>query len=230
MNQETEEQKTERYKAHLDGNIENSLVRSVLSEDTNFVGEVENFYDLSAEERCIEAPGIVLGSRTYFEAGERNPQKTGQYPEDLVEILQGFDEKPFDSSKLRYEAVREDYGRWQDPSRRKAGRRMAMFLGGEATAAIGLIYGIGSLFANIEAVHAKFLIENPWVAGATALGTLIGGFYMANKGFRNPPAPKGTNNELWEYKRLHETAETADGFMDEHYKNHFIRKTLGKNR
>jgi len=32
--------------------------------------------------------------------------------------------------------------------------------------------------------------------------------------------------ELDEYVKLHESAERADEFMDEHYRKHFIKKAL----
>ena len=59
MTNETEEQRMERQKVHLDGHIENPLVRSVLAQDTTFVNEVENFYDLTAEEDGVE--NIISG-------------------------------------------------------------------------------------------------------------------------------------------------------------------------
>ena len=216
MTQETEEQRIERYKAHLDGNIESSLVRGVLSEDTTFVNEVENFYDLSAEERCIEAPGIVLGSYTHFEAGERNQRKIKKSPEDLVKILQKFDEKPFDSNKLRYKAVREDYDRWHDPSRKKMVKRTASFLGSIAITATGSIYGASS-----------FMNDNLLIGGISVVAGLAGGYGLLRKA-SYLQTPKGTNNELKEYGRLRKTAGIADDFMDEHYKTHFIRGMLNK--
>ncbi|MBI2043706.1 hypothetical protein HYT25_04935 [Candidatus Pacearchaeota archaeon] len=213
MNQEIEEQKMEEYRSHLNGYLESPIVRNVLSQDTTFKDEVEDFYDLSNwEEWTPGRSGIPSMPYTEYDLGKENPNKRGTYPTNLVEIVESFSEDTFDVNKLKYEVVRKDYQRWNDSSRK--GKRIALTLGGIIATVAGSVSGA-----------PLFFYEKSLIGGILVTTGVVAGYYGLTRAM-NLPAPKGTNNELWEYERLHETAQEADSFVDEHYRNYFIRKAL----
>ena len=199
------EQRTEDYIAQIERYENSSLVRDVLTQDTSFFKEVEDFYNLNTG-FCYTRLGRI---RT-FEIGEADSQKTGKYPEDLIKTLDIFGENSLDASKLKYDSVREDYQKWNHPLRRTKG--VIKDLG-------GMLIGTGGFAACIFFSTRKWNPEIAVPAGVIGIGGLVAYFWPDSK-------PNGSNDELGEYIKLCEHAENADGFIDERYRNFFIRKTL----
>ncbi len=202
------ESRTEQYLAQIGRYESNPIVTSVLAQDTSFEREVEEFYNMATWLKAI--PRVGVGRE--FKIWEENSQMRGRTPSDLVEILGGFSEEPFDSQKLQYDSVREDYKRWNAPSRNV--KRLAIsiptFLGAIAGGVGAFIFGMNG--DTYEAIALS-------VGAAGSFGAHFWSFMYF-------PRPNGTNDELGEYIKLHEAAERADGFMKHHYRNHFIKKAL----
>ena len=204
------ESRTEEYLAQVEKYEKHPIVVSVLAQDSSFTREIENFYGLSTWLIAVPRAGIARE----FDFQEDDPQKNGKYPMDLVKILNGFSEEPFNIGKLSYDSVREDYQRWNNPSRRlkRVVVGMGSLLTGIGGTLGGVIYGLEG--GNLEVAIPIGLI------GVGSLGVHLWALIS------NYPKPKGTNNELEEYVKLNDSAERADSFMGEHYKNYFIKKAL----
>jgi len=200
------EQGIEQYIAKIEKYEKNPIVQRVLAQDSSFEIEVEEFYDLSTS--LVKAP--KAGVFREFNFGQKNRS----YPSDLVEILGSFSEEQFDITKLDYDDVREDYQRWENKSRqRKSG---IIMVGGLLVASAGFVKGIDA------AVDGNLKMAIP------VLICGVGGVASYLWAMLKYPKPKGTNYEWTEYVKLIRSAEKADRFMDEHYRTHFIKKTLSK--
>ena len=200
--------RTAQYLTQIERHERHPLVLKILSQRTTFQGEVENFYGLSTWLGYFPRGGLVREFRFEYE----DSTKKGKFPRDLVEVLGAFSPEQLDSSKLEYNSVREDYERWNATSRKvKRG-----------------ILGAGSMLSAIGGLSACLIgaIEgNPEIAvpggiiGAGGMGTVLWTILYY-------PKPKGSNDELGEYLKLHNSAQIADGFMENHYRKHFVRKVL----
>ena len=206
--------------AHIEKYERNPVVRRIISQNSSFEREVEDFYNLSSWVTWNRT-----GAYRCFKYGKEDDQKKGTHPIDLIDILNGFktdirngfwteSTEPFDSSRLDYEAVRKDY------------KRHYTFLTKAKTGTVrigGLLIGSAGLGLTL---YGAFLshASNVSLCLAAGIGGLIGGFKMTEY----EPKPKGTDHELDEYIKLHESAETADKFMNEHYRAHFINKAFVK--
>ena len=196
---------------------EHPLFKNVLAQNSTFEREATDFYDLSSwlEEHYINMPFVTHSIEEFikFKLEEENPQKRGKYPTDLVEILSHFSEKPFDTSKLQYESVREDHERWHDTSRSR--KIMGINLG---VSFVGFTVGAIGLSACILTA----LIGNPEIAipsGVIGAGGTGAGIWALNY----DPKPNGTNYEWKEYIKLHKSAVRADEDINEH-RNYYLKK------
>lgn len=203
---ESSEPKIEQYLAQIERYEKHPIVANVLAQETTFEREVECFYNLST--------WLYDYGERKFNFGDEDSLKRGKYPIDLVEILGGFSEELFNTSKLQYGAVREDYQRWNKVVKPLKVKRAIVGVSGMLTSIVGGVTCVASaITGNYE------IAVSAGVVGTVGLVlTLGGGLYE--------PKLKGTNNELKEYIKLHKSAERADGFIDKHYKNHFIKKVL----
>lgn len=204
------EQRMEEYFAQIESHERNPIVANVLAQDTSFEGEVEGFYNIATWLGFVPRAGVVRE----FKSGEEDSQKKGKYPAELVKILDCFGGEALDTQKLQYDSVREDYGRWNKTSRRLI--RTVVSMGGIIGGAAGLAVCL-----------ATALNGNPEIAipsGIVGAGAMGAGFWAA----MYYPEPNGTNNELMEYVKLHEIAKKADGFMEGHYRKHFIKRALSE--
>ena len=193
--------------AHIEKYERHPLVIRILKQETTFEEEVEKFYDLQMYEHYGRG-----GRYRRFDIGDESIQKIESYPTDLVEILNDFKEQPLKMDKLRYDLVREDQKRWNNPSRETT--RSSFLLG-------GILAGVGGAMACTIAVHSG-------QTGLAGLYGLIGasGFAVQyNAGFYYPD-PKGTNFELEEFCKLHSAASSADYFIEEDYVPYFMGKVL----
>lgn len=195
---------------HLEEYENNSIVKNVLSQDSSFEKEVESFYDLSTWWQKVPR-GLPVRE---FKLQEEDSQKRGILPIDLVKILNNFSKKTFETSKLQYNAVREDYQRWNTPSRR--------ITKGIAERA-GMLASLGGLLTYIYSAENG----NPNIVVPASVASL--GLALTIWTTSYFPKPKGTNDELGEYLNLHSAAEKADRFTNKYYRKYFLEKTLSKN-
>ena len=208
----------------------NPLISRVLAQETSFVKEVEEFYGLewSIESYYDVGYESKVGEKRRdgkFNLKEASPERRGNSPRDLADILGGFSDQPIDDSKIGYEAVREDYLRWKQMD-------LAEIARGEYRNYI-MSAGGSTFFAGVAGVGALFGEVGYGISIIAGLGSLVmAGFshicfsdykrHMQGIGSSPPP----TTGELDEYKRLHTAAEKADNFMENHYKNYILRKLL----
>ena len=192
------------------------ILESPETQTRQYVAQIER------HERQPIVRSVLMGDTTFEEEVQdfydlyaletEDSMKRGRYPVDLVEILGGFSEEPLDTSKLGYDSVRKDYMRWHAKSRKIIQDSLVMG---------GLLTGVGGLAACLVSATNG----NPEVAilgGTVGVGGLGASFWKLG----HYPKPKGTRDEWHEYFKLLLAAEEADEFVDEHYRNYFVRKAL----
>ncbi len=191
---------------------EDSLIKKVIAKETSFEREIENFYKISTWIRVIPRGGIIRE----YNFIEEESEITKGVPKNLINTIQNFNEENFDLEKLGYASVRDDYKRWHSPSR-KCISRIAVYgvlstiiLGG-----VGCSSGIsdGNLITAIS-------------GGIIGAGGIVGLITMIYK----TPEPKSTNYELREFVKLQDSAKSADFFMNNVYRDYFVKKNIYKRR
>jgi len=131
---------------HLERHRENPTLRAVYEGRETLEGVVKGFYG-------FEGKGKEL------RVGEEDPSKVGQKPDKLVDLVDGFYERPIDRSHLEYGEVREGV---------KNAKPDRMLL---KSFAAGLAFCLG------EGLAVYFLGENGYDVNAHLhLGLSLGGF------------------------------------------------------
>lgn len=84
----------QKINAHLESYKDNPALQRVMVGESTLVGELREFYGFS-------------GRGKSFKVAEGDPEKQGQLPSELVDLVDGFYENPIDRSHLEYEEVRQ---------------------------------------------------------------------------------------------------------------------------
>jgi hypothetical protein len=199
-NQEAE---LRRYTSHIKKYEKYPIVRNVLTEDTTFEKQVEEFYDLDT---IVKATRV--GPISEFRFRDNNSEKSGKTPKDLIEVLNEFSEKrPLDISKLSYNSVRNDYLLQERFRKKTMLARTMITVGGIALTGEGILLS---------------LMGNPYLGTPLAISSWWGLVW----GLINWPTPKDSNKEFDEYLKLIKSTWNADSFVKKHYRNYFIKKCL----
>lgn len=187
----------------LDIHRDSPLVRDILYGKTDFVREVEDFYD--AQSFYVPYEGEV------FEVYPRRDEKSGEYPAQLVEILESFnDGQEFDTNGLEYDSVREGITRFN-----KSRKRAAFMM--KRIGDLAIVFGISSVVGVISLIGESY--STAGVAGGVALAS-GGGFYISKKLVDQKEIPKYTP-----FKNLHEASKGAFNYTH-HYRNLILDKGL----
>lgn len=194
---------------HIGKHENNPLMVKVLTQDTTFQTEVEDFYDMSYKWICLPR---VLPYRD-FKIKKGNLEQKNKSPANLVNLLNEFNEEQLGINKLSYDSVREDYQRWN--SKLRLLKRSVVLEGG----IIGGSVGIASCILSLIMGRADIAIPS----GIVGIG-VAGGSCKAM--VDDYPIPKGTNYEFSEYLNLLDIAENTDSFIKEDYVKYMANKYL----
>ncbi len=208
---------------HIERHEKHPLVRQKILGYSSFTGSVEAFYDLSTWKGVIGF-GRATAEGDVYELREEDRRKRGKYPKDLIQLVQPFAEQVFpggqpielDPQRLIYEKVRNDYKKRNSFTR----NYITPTLG-----AIGFLGGLGCVSVGImEAILGDNSI-NELSYGLIALGLppFLASTYMFFKGLSKP---KGTNDELKEYHKLHDAAQFMDNVIVTDYNDVLVRRAL----
>jgi hypothetical protein len=186
----------------------NPEMKRILIQNGSFVKAVEDFYGLSTE--------LPVSCEKFF-LNDETPEKIGTYPKDLVDILNRFNS--FDKSypslnteRLNYEMVREDS---------QIAKSRNIF---DALKVTSYVYGPAFILAG-----SLPIMEHKQYPEFQSLALITGAVGLAMVGFgviMHHLSGKGRNYSLDEYIYLHKSAQKADEFKDQLYKNPFVKKDL----
>ena len=203
----------ERQIAHLDKYRNNFLVRKVTLGETGFLKEVKEFYGVNRDAGHILGLGVMSVPRapSYFK--DEESKKQGQIPQDLVEVLDEFGEKPLSRNLLEYTSVREAYQGMGNSNHAFSDFNFSEF----CTVAAGVAGGL---------VGIKY--DSPGlVLGSLVLGLGSASCLSSLRKNRERKLRESRKSNKKEFLKLYEHAEIADTVV-EIYRKNLLMKELNK--
>ncbi len=186
---------------HIERHEASPLIRNALMDGRRVSQEVQDFYGL---ETTIFLGAGRIPQVSYYLKSTSEKRKSG-LPEEIVEIVNPFCKNPLAPNLLNYEDVRENFSKWE-----KHREKDAILL--IPTGFISLLVGVVNYFAERPILGIPML--------ALGVGGIVFPFFYPRE------LKKSEISSLEEYIKLYRGTLNTDRFIENNYKNYFVRENL----
>ncbi len=200
------ESKIQKHINHIEKYENSPLVQEALLGTNKFTNECRDFYDV----KNVETHFTRLGPYKNYYFEKQGKENFNETPLELINIVNPFSylERDLDKDQLKYNSVRGGYKSFK---KSWPGRLAGTLLH------LGCMVGTGA--------GAIYSLKNPSIG----IPLTIGAGFLGYRTLIKPPLfPR--DNGFDEFKTLYNACENADSFIEHHYKDYFVNKTIEQNK